>query len=226
MNASAAGPSRAASCDLRCRTAIALEQLREAVETGSLTGLSEAMQVASAIIAEGRAQAHAANELEAASRFRAKQLQRLSSHVEQYAVPGIRMLLSRGFDTRRCSVLEITAMASDYEVPQKMEVRDFVKAQLTLYVSSEMLAARGVAIPHHFQCSITHDIMVWPVRTSDGQVYERQAITCWLSANATSPLTGMPLVSLDLTSDWDLREEILAFVRQHKHKQATVASNT
>eukprot|EP00041_Stephanoeca_diplocostata_P001338 m.19599 g.19599 ORF g.19599 m.19599 type:complete len:54 (-) comp11893_c1_seq1:298-459(-) len=49
------------------------------------------------------------------------------------------------------------------------------------------------AIPPSFECPVTHDIMIDPVSTTDGQSYERTAITKWLRENDTSPATGAVL---------------------------------
>ena len=43
--------------------------------------------------------------------------------------------------------------------------------------------------PDEHVCPLSHDIMVDPVMTSDGQVYERVYIERWLQDNDTSPMT-------------------------------------
>ena len=60
-------------------------------------------------------------------------------------------------------------------------------------------------------CSLTHTVLVDPVLcTGDGQTYERSAITNWLAASDTSPVTGQPLVSRDLLPNHALRSIIQA----------------
>jgi len=44
-------------------------------------------------------------------------------------------------------------------------------------------------IDYNFICSITHEIMIDPVITSDGHTYERSAIEKWLNYNNHSPMT-------------------------------------
>jgi hypothetical protein len=50
-------------------------------------------------------------------------------------------------------------------------------------------------VPEIFLCPITTELMRDPVSTIDGLTYERSAITQWLRANNTSPLTGAVLAS-------------------------------
>jgi hypothetical protein len=50
-----------------------------------------------------------------------------------------------------------------------------------------------------FRCSITAALIVEPVTTADGQLYEKAAIEEWLSAHSTSPNTGERLESTALT---------------------------
>ena len=50
--------------------------------------------------------------------------------------------------------------------------------------------------------------MVDPVRTIDGDVFEREAITRWLQLRRTNPLTNMPIQNLILTPDRALKGAI------------------
>ena len=70
-------------------------------------------------------------------------------------------------------------------------------------------------VPHHFLCPITQDVMADPVKTVDGMTYDRPAIERWLQIAQTSPLTGLPLPSLELTPHGALRAQIEEFVDQH-----------
>ena len=72
-------------------------------------------------------------------------------------------------------------------------------------------------IPHHFFCPITQDVMHDPVKTVDGMTYDRPAIERWLTTNATSPLTNMPLASKNLVPHTTLREQIADFIKTHQH---------
>lgn len=50
-----------------------------------------------------------------------------------------------------------------------------------------------------FKCSITAALIVDPVATADGQLYEKTAIERWLEENDTSPNTGAKLAHKSLT---------------------------
>lgn len=56
-----------------------------------------------------------------------------------------------------------------------------------------------VEVPHQFRCPITQDLFEDPVKTCDGQIYERKAIETWFESNYTSPLTNLPLSEKTLT---------------------------
>ena len=65
--------------------------------------------------------------------------------------------------------------------------------------------------PEWMLCPLTHAVFVDPVLCrGDGQTYERSAITQWLAASDTSPVTGQPLASLDLLPNHALRSIIQA----------------
>ena len=65
--------------------------------------------------------------------------------------------------------------------------------------------------PEWMMCPLTHAVFVDPVLcTGDGQTYERSAITEWLAASDTSPVTGHPLASRDLLPNHALRSIIQA----------------
>jgi hypothetical protein len=68
--------------------------------------------------------------------------------------------------------------------------------------------------PADYLCPITHDVMVDPVVTADGQSYERVAIEQWLLHSAMSPLTGEPLAHLALTPNMALRRLIQEWMSQ------------
>ena len=67
-------------------------------------------------------------------------------------------------------------------------------------------------IPPDFCDPILLDVLVDPVKTAMGQVYERASIEQWLAAgNTTDPLTNTPMMDLTLTPQPDLVAEIAAF---------------
>ena len=74
---------------------------------------------------------------------------------------------------------------------------------------SEMLAdLDNDSIPREFICCITQSIMDDPVKTVDGQTYDRVAILKWFEQHNTSPLTGLVLPSKQLVLNIELKEQI------------------
>ena len=69
-------------------------------------------------------------------------------------------------------------------------------------------AAQLLQPPSQYECPVSFALMVDPVCTVDGMVYERKAITSWLSTNDTSPLTGQRLESKMLIPQHALRSLI------------------
>ena len=65
-----------------------------------------------------------------------------------------------------------------------------------------------------FVCPITQDVMRYPVKCSDGYVYEKAAIQEWLtSRRKTSPMTNLPIEDLTLIPQVDLQKKIKAYVK-------------
>lgn len=56
----------------------------------------------------------------------------------------------------------------------------------------------STTIPSEFYCPITQNIMVEPVKTCDGHVYDKEAIQKWFDYKNTSPLTNLILSTLML----------------------------
>ena len=83
--------------------------------------------------------------------------------------------------------------------------------------AAQALEAAARAQVDSFRCPVTLEVMVDPVRTCDGMVYERAAIRAWLATHTTSPLTGAPLVSNMLVADGELKKRIDAFFAKHPH---------
>ena len=67
---------------------------------------------------------------------------------------------------------------------------------------------RVTSLPPQFLCPITNELMLEPVTTSDGHVFERDAIERWLATHSTSPMTGMPLEHTNLAPAHALRQLI------------------
>ena len=63
-------------------------------------------------------------------------------------------------------------------------------------------------INYNFICSITHEIMIDPVISSDGHTYERSAIEKWLNNNEQSPMTREIITRNSLVPNIALRNII------------------
>lgn len=68
----------------------------------------------------------------------------------------------------------------------------------------------SIAVPTEFLCPITQEVMQDPVVAADGTTYERSAITAWVLAHGTSPLTRAPLSVDRLLPNRSLRSMIEA----------------
>uniref|UniRef100_A0A6C0APV3 U-box domain-containing protein n=1 Tax=viral metagenome TaxID=1070528 RepID=A0A6C0APV3_9ZZZZ len=66
-------------------------------------------------------------------------------------------------------------------------------------------------VPDEFICPITTSIMSDPVIGSDGHTYERSAITEWLRAHTTSPITREPMNVQGLRPNHSLKSMIQRF---------------
>ena len=74
--------------------------------------------------------------------------------------------------------------------------------------------------PEEFVCPITQCLMVDPVATCDGQIYDRCAIIEWFSSfsggrQPRSPLTNLPLENRNLLPKPELASRIQAFLNAH-----------
>eukprot|EP01063_Lacrimia_lanifica_P035310 TRINITY_DN6700_c2_g1_i1.p1 TRINITY_DN6700_c2_g1~~TRINITY_DN6700_c2_g1_i1.p1 ORF type:complete len:1040 (+),score=307.95 TRINITY_DN6700_c2_g1_i1:87-3206(+) len=63
-------------------------------------------------------------------------------------------------------------------------------------------------VPDDYVCTITGEIMIDPVSTSDGHVYEKGAIQAWLVSHDTSPNTNKALESKALVPNLPLKRVI------------------
>ena len=74
----------------------------------------------------------------------------------------------------------------------------------------------GVDIDEDFLCPITQSFIRDPVTTSDGQMYEREAIEQWFSkGNTTSPVTNEPLEDQKLTPNVFAKKKIISLVEKN-----------
>ena len=86
--------------------------------------------------------------------------------------------------------------------------------------AAPVAGAVGDEEPVDYLCPITHELMVDPVVTADGQSYERAAIEQWLKHSTLSPLTNEPLVHLAVTPNMALKRLICEWLAQRKGSSA------
>jgi len=55
-----------------------------------------------------------------------------------------------------------------------------------------------------------------PVIASDGYSYEREAIIEWLKTHQTSPMTGIVLLSKEITPNFNLKSQIKEYLEKKK----------
>jgi hypothetical protein len=86
--------------------------------------------------------------------------------------------------------------------------------------------------PKEFVCPISHQVMEDPVTASDGVSYERLSITRWLLQYSNSPSTGLPLSSLSLFPNFNLKsllttwkETQLDILRKEKNQRKKKEGN-
>jgi hypothetical protein len=74
-----------------------------------------------------------------------------------------------------------------------------------------------IAIPTHFRCPVTLDLMKDPVTLSTGITYDRDSIEKWIeSGNKTCPVTKTELTSFDIVPNHSLRRMIQDWCVQHR----------
>ena len=64
----------------------------------------------------------------------------------------------------------------------------------------------GLALPHSYVCSITHELMADPVCDAEGNSFERAAIERWLAARGTSPITRSPMAADELVPNRAIKQ--------------------
>jgi hypothetical protein len=72
---------------------------------------------------------------------------------------------------------------------------------------------RKTLIQQGFVCSISNELMLEPVRTADGQIYDKPSIEAWFKTfpgdkQPKSPLTNLPLANRELLPATDILERI------------------
>lgn len=74
-------------------------------------------------------------------------------------------------------------------------------------------------IPAEYRCPITYKIMLNPVMTASGHVYEREAILEWFKHHNTNPMSGLPLEHTNLCQYFQIAGEIKTLLAEHPELQ-------
>jgi len=87
-------------------------------------------------------------------------------------------------------------------------------------------SSAGLAVPPHFQCPVSMELMVDPVMVATGHTYDRPCIQRWLEqGHKTCPVTGGRLRHLELIPNFALRSAIQEWAaangRTMKERQLT-----
>ncbi len=86
-------------------------------------------------------------------------------------------------------------------------------------MSSYQTSTNGtkIKILDEFICPISQQIMLDPVNTCDGHIFERIFIEKWLKTRNTSPITNLPLENNQIFPIIYLKTKISEFLEQHPH---------
>ena len=95
------------------------------------------------------------------------------------------------------------------------------KKPLTNDTLTRLLESSEIEAPPEFCCPISQMIMKDPVKTIDNQIYDKEQIQKWFINHNTSPLTGLPLASKALAPNTELKNLIIAFVKEKSDKNNT-----
>ena len=106
-----------------------------------------------------------------------------------------RQLLTQVEVVKKESLSEVASEPRSAEAPlPQAEVLEIVLRHNTgLNEELEKLRQRFGSAADEYRCPITMEVMQDPVLASDGNAYERSAITAWLERSSKSPLTRQPL---------------------------------
>ena len=72
-------------------------------------------------------------------------------------------------------------------------------------------------VPEEYLCPITFELMLEPVKASDGYIYEKKAILDWYKQNKTSPFTREELTSEFIFQN-ELHLKILSYMQKYNIK--------
>ena len=87
-------------------------------------------------------------------------------------------------------------------------------ATQNLNLSKDAKTPDDFEYPNEYLCPITYDLMLEPVKASDGYIYEKAAIVDWLKKHGTSPFTREVLTQ-ELISQNELQNHIQIFIKEN-----------
>lgn len=112
------------------------------------------------------------------------------------------MILASGSNDRSIMIWDLTGKSS-LDTP----IADGVSSLFRLASSQE-------DVPVDFVCAITHEIMANPVIAEDGFTYEEGALKEWFDMGKnTSPMTNLPMNTLDYIPNVKLRDRIEEYLK-------------
>ena len=108
--------------------------------------------------------------------------------------------------------VEVEAQMRALEEEEGQEEEEMLAVCQEAEENEEILERLGAEnVPEEYICTITGEIMCDPVCTSDGHVYERQAVAAWLCSHDTSPNTGSVLENKSLIPNLAIKKALHAW---------------
>ena len=156
-----------------------------------------------------RAEAGCAKEIERLKRDIEETSQQLSDATHENVRLGEKLAIAESIESEIIRVA--TLSHNDNPYPKTRYTSEYLKKQLADFCA---LYKIQVAFPKEFLCPITHEVMAYPVTTSQGHTYEWETIAKWFKAgNSKDPLSGKSLNNVILYPNHELRSLILTFIR-------------
>jgi hypothetical protein len=93
--------------------------------------------------------------------------------------------------------------------------QSIIQGIVKIKINKQLEKNNNQNIDYNFICSITHEIMIDPVITSDGHTYERSAIEKWLNYNNHSPMTREIITKDSIVPNIALRDIISKHLKKN-----------
>lgn len=157
-----------------------------------------------------RAEAGCAKEIERLKRDIEQMSQRLSDATHENVRLGEKLAISESIVSEIIRASSLSHNDNPYSTKTKY-TSEYLKKQLADFCA---LYRIQLDFPKEFLCPITHEVMAYPVTTSQGHTYEWETIATWFkSGNSKDPVTGKNLNNVILYPNHELRSLILSFIR-------------